>query len=295
MAYDSSDLLQTAISAIQNEPSTPGPTEAVSGQTLQRMRDVDKPARSSFRPIYTLAASILMVLGFITLLCLLALPAKPELTWGEVLATINQANTMTARMQIRIELGGNVSHAPTEIGKVMIKFPGLRREMQPGWIYITNWPARKRLNLNTREKIATISDLTGQIPSDTNPIQTFDELKDLKNAQHLAKRQVDGIEEIGFRFHHDSQFPGMIVHDVTDIWADAKTHRIIECVIDADTSSTFDRDHPWDLRKWRQQKAHLVMDQFQWDVPLDDSLFSIIPPAGYKIVHGVKIQNRIIK
>jgi len=86
------------------------------------------------------------------------------------------------------------------------------------------------------------------------------------DAQSLGTKQIDGREAVGFRLlkKTDGTYPWS--GDITDIWVDANTRRLVMLETKA-------ADGRWAFR----------LTNFVFHEDLDDSLFSLEPPAGYTL------------
>ena len=86
------------------------------------------------------------------------------------------------------------------------------------------------------------------------------------DAQSLGTRQVDGREAIGFRLLRKASGTYRWGGDITDIWVDGNTRRLVMLESRA-------ADGSWTVR----------LTNFVFHEDLDDSLFSLEPPAGYTL------------
>lgn len=81
-----------------------------------------------------------------------------------------------------------------------------------------------------------------------------------EKAKQLGKKAIDGRQAVGFSVHNAMNGLG----DMT-LWADPQTARPIRIEMAGELGAKF----------------RMVMNNFRYDVPLDPSLFSLEPPAGY--------------
>jgi len=84
-------------------------------------------------------------------------------------------------------------------------------------------------------------------------------------AESLGSRQMDGHETVGFRILKKGDGTDIWSGDKTEIWVDVKTKRVVRL----ETGAT---DGGWKF----------VLKDFVFDEPLDDSLFTLELPQGYK-------------
>jgi hypothetical protein len=82
---------------------------------------------------------------------------------------------------------------------------------------------------------------------------------DPESSQPLGEKVIDGVRAVGFRLDDKT--------GSTDVWADPKTSLPIR------VETTF----------LTEPRVDLVMTNFQYDVELDESLFSFEPPKGYTV------------
>ncbi len=85
------------------------------------------------------------------------------------------------------------------------------------------------------------------------------------DAEPLGTKQVGGRETVGFRIRLKGDGTDFLMGDVSEIWVDAKTKRLV-------LAETHDAE-----RRWVSTLKNFIFDQ-----ELDDSLFSLELPEGYK-------------
>lgn len=133
-------------------------------------------------------------------------------------------------------------------------------------ITIVNGNERKGLQLDVSRKIATKIDLEGRVPAEDlrEPIERLRNLK--ANAKENVVRLGD--EELNGRKCQVYQVKGrikeepLLVPDEFKLWVDAKTG--------------------WPVRiQAADARTSLIYEQFKWDEPLRDELFSLKVPPGY--------------
>jgi hypothetical protein len=91
------------------------------------------------------------------------------------------------------------------------------------------------------------------------------------DAEPLGTKQIGGREAVGFRIRLKRDATDFLMGDVSEIWVDAKTKRLV-------LAETRDAE-----RRWVSTLKDFIFDQ-----DLDDSLFSVAPPEGYKDIGPVK-------
>ena len=136
---------------------------------------------------------------------------------------------------------------------------GRERCTLPGEIAIHS--QGKSLILNTSEKTAVVITNTSagqkELPAPTSP-SFLAMIKRLRDAsyENLGKKEIDGKSAAGFRARKN----GM---DWT-IWVDQKTELPVRVEL-------------------TYSGIHTLMSNFVFNEPIDESLFSLTPPAGYKV------------
>jgi len=91
------------------------------------------------------------------------------------------------------------------------------------------------------------------------------------DAAPLGTKQMGDREAVGFRIRLKGDGTDFLMGDVSEIWVDAKTKRLV-------LAETRDAE-----RRWVSTLKDFIFDQ-----ELDDSLFSVAPPEGYKDIGPVK-------
>jgi hypothetical protein len=91
------------------------------------------------------------------------------------------------------------------------------------------------------------------------------------DAAPLGTKQIGNREAVGFRIRMKGDGTDFLMGDVSEIWVDAKTRRLV-------LAETRDAE-----RRWVSTLKDFIFDQ-----ELDDSLFSMAPPEGYKDIGPLK-------
>jgi outer membrane lipoprotein-sorting protein len=154
-----------------------------------------------------------------------------------------------------------MAHAPRHY-KFMMKSSGQTRiEMSDGVVSIMDISAGRSLSLQPASKLATIVEL-GKLPQGRSPTDFLDEFKklDAKKAKDLGEKEIDGRKVKGFV--SSEQGPP------TTVWADVKTGDPVRVEIELPMMG---------------KTSTMVLSDFAFNMPMDDSLFSLEPPAGYRV------------
>ncbi|MHC4084703.1 MAG: hypothetical protein ACYSWZ_06120 [Planctomycetota bacterium] len=143
------------------------------------------------------------------------------------------------------------------------------------WIHIYDYNAGKSLSLNPEKMTASVNTFepAHRIAS------LFDAFLSPKtgippDAEALGTRQIDGREAFGFRFYLKGDGTDFLMGDVSEIWVDATTKLLI-------------------LAETRDDKNRWVatLKDFVFNLELDDSLFSVEVPEGYRDTGPTKFMS----
>lgn len=149
--------------------------------------------------------------------------------------------------------------------EIAYKEPGYTRiVVVGGTIGIMDYTQKKGLNINPLRKEFTEIDLSNLSTSQLRVDLIIEELRTLPDQadEELGEREMDGQTLRGFRVTKDK------INQI--VWVDSETGDLVR--IESSNEST------------NGPGIHGVMTDFQFDVDLDDSLFSLTPPEGYKLV-----------
>jgi len=266
---ENDELLERATEALRDTPMPPGPPEDVLGM-VGCLDGLAHPAGASpvlqtrrfpMKRILSIAAAVVLFLGLAGV-AYFFLGRNATVAFAEVQRQIEQIETMKWHMSM------NVTY-PTQPGKMEMecfyKEPGLLREeivlaTTGGKVISTvDFQTGKVLSLVPAQKTAVVVDL-GQMPEVTRK-RSKNFVADMKktvqgNAEELGTRQIQGRPAKGFRATKNAQ--------TMDIWVDPHSGSPVE--IDMNLSGI----------------GSITMSDFQTGVALDDSLFSLTVPEGYK-------------
>jgi outer membrane lipoprotein-sorting protein len=206
-----------------------------------------------------------------TVLCVALIAAAGLLFWPDedrqafaleqMIDSIVEAKTAKFHMTVTFE------GQPEQTMTAYSKGQKLRQEMTNGFVNIADWTAGKMVGLDPSNKTATVFNLKN-MPQDKRTGNQFEQLRvQLKEAmekpdskiEKLGTREIDGRQAVGFLFE-------TVPHDLK-VWGDAKTGLPLRI------ESTMPGP----------PQAVVSMSEFQFNLPLDDSLFSTAPPEGYTV------------
>lgn len=187
----------------------------------------------------------------------------PNVAFADIVQKIRNASTMTFNQIVQVK------GLPHDLRiKVMFRAPGaVRREMDDGTIQIQDHAQQKLLTLKGLSKHCILTELSpsGEKEQKGNLIERLRTLPE-RASQTLPQKQMDGHTVQGYLIHESG-------NDIT-LWADAATGDPVRVEYEASN----------------MPGMRMVMTNFQFNVPLADSLFSLTPPAGY-IVEKAQTNN----
>jgi outer membrane lipoprotein-sorting protein len=184
-----------------------------------------------------------------------------SLAWGQVVEKLRSAKTMSFDSVLKNES----DRTQLSRSRTYFKVPGRMRtetEMkdQKGFV-VFDMPAGKVLMADSVTKTARVSPLEGVEGKDiaAYEIEALQKLRE-DQSRPLGEKTIGGVPVRGFEIVTDNV--------TTTVWADAKTGAPVEVEF-------LHKNHP--VGSQRQTWTNIKLDE-----PLDDSLFSVEPPAGYE-------------
>jgi outer membrane lipoprotein-sorting protein len=255
------DRLERSLSAMRNAPIPDGPSQQLIADTLAAL---DKDAgdrlnlniqrKNNMRIITRLAASLILAFGVAALIFFASRTSSVAL--ADIVRKVRDARTLT--------FNATASYAPAQAPqrfKFLMNNSGQTRiEMSNGGVNIMDTRAGRSLNLQPAQKLAFIVELgkqDGHGPTDF--LEDFKKL-DVKKAKDLGEKELDGRKVKGFV--SSEQGPPMTV------WADVKTGDPVRIEIELPLMG---------------KTSTMVMSDFVFNAPLDEALFSLEPPEGYRV------------
>jgi outer membrane lipoprotein-sorting protein len=304
-----------AVEASGQSPS--GETFAQPLSRLQKMRNIIM--RNPLKSFATFAACCVVL---ISAYLIVSPMIGGGVAFAQVAEIIQKAKTMVCTGQMNLpdmsaideskikvqDLGhGKLSYQLPSTGTTKIKIMSLengRTRQETGTqVTITDWKAGKSLMLTPETKTAILTTMKGT-PSvlqqdwltSLKKITKASLKKDVKtslkkdakavlrndaedvNAEELGLKTIDGREVKGFRLTSG----GMTF----TFWVDPKSGEPVT----VETKSTIPdytnleiAKKGEELKTKGERMVEMVLSNFQFDVPLDESLFSLAPPDGYKL------------
>jgi outer membrane lipoprotein-sorting protein len=175
----------------------------------------------------------------------------------------------TARFQMEMTVEGQ----PKQKFQTLYLAPGKYRQEMGAVVNVSDFTTGKIASLMPTEKKAQIMNITGlpknKLSDPNKPADVIGGLRtvlsgsrDAKESQfeRLGEKEIDGKRAVGFRFDTPAA--------TTTLWGDSKTGMPVRIE-----------------NVWRGiPRTEVVMSNFEIDVPLEESLFDLTPPAGFKVL-----------
>ena len=236
-----SDLEDKVLNRIIREQNVRLKTANKAGAALKLRRIIMKSSITRMAAAAVIIVAVLIVLN----------PWGSAVTFADVVKPILTARTLILDIIVGDEETGPVMHE-TIVG------PRIRRVIstQEHVINIFDTDSGKMLTLHTGGKIAIYTDIQGSLQEGTRDYVAFLRkiITDLQNnpdfeAEKLGEKEIDGQKVIGF-----------LAGEFT-IWADAETALPVRIEV--------------------QSPLSVIFKNFQFDVPVEESLVSMDVPDGY--------------
>lgn len=267
-----SEAVDRAVEALRGISVPDGPSPATVARTLEAVRAADNQQSSILveritnMPWTSKAAALFsMAACGLVLYALFADPFGGSVAFADVAQKLREAKTLTYLTTTEVE--GQPGSPMTF--KSYFKEPfRMRTELPGGVISISDTQQRKSLTLQPEQKTAMLLeyDIQADPKGNANPAQdrasVIENLRNLVNQEGkpLGEREIDGVAAKGFEVTADGQ--------TMKVWADRKTGDPIRIEIPAEILG---------------KTATVVLTELEFNVPLDEELFSLDVPEGYKL------------
>ena len=210
-------------------------------------------------------AALILVPVCLAVAVALVFSGGSSIAFAEVREKIRNVQTMTCKLTLTFDEPAE-GQPKTQTIQIAVKEPGLMRQVHTGEvdgkvqraIAILDTVQNKTLMLIEGKKIAVVG---GKPPDDAkswnrNLIAKIKRIIEGSD-ETLGEKEIDGRKAKGFRVISDDQ--------EMDLWVDAKT------------------GDPIQIEFRIPGLGFAVMSEIKFDVELDDSLFDLTPPEGYKV------------
>jgi len=201
-------------------------------------------------PVTKIAAAAVIIIAVLTGIHYfgISIPGT-SVVFADVVERLHNARTMTY-----------TANATTEI-EIAFKKPGYMRTTMPGgFVTVIDWTQGKGLStLPTRNQFIEME--MSNLPHDPaqHQFNVIEKLRTLPERadEELGTSEIDGRVLQGFRVTEEDV--------INTVWIDPQTRDLVRV----------------ETEFINAPGMNVVMTDFQFDVELDDSLFSLTPPAGY--------------
>jgi outer membrane lipoprotein-sorting protein len=249
--------------------------KVLSAATQERMerprRAVESGGARLWRIVMKNGATKLAVAALIVVAAVLALYTFTGTgatdAYAQVVDRLHSAHTLTYSIVNKT----GMETMPTVRTQIAFKEPGyLRTSTADGYVTVVHASEAgvRGLNLVPLQKKYMTFEFTN-VPDtpDTGPYVSVEKLRALPGQadEALGRRQIDGRTLEGYQVHETDM--------TTTVWVDPRTGEPARVEMEFAAAPGMD----------------MVLSDFQFDVTLDDSLFSLEPPAGYEPM-GVDLQ-----
>lgn len=272
------DLLDRATEALRRASVPVGPPPELVAQAVEAGFEVEVIPLSTRRSAgrvnrivrIAVAASIFVALGFLA--SWVTSGRSSSVSFAAVAAVMEHLRSATFDMHM-------VMHAPSS--RVTMKAKGSflapsrqriegvgKADRHGDMVIIADYDVAKSIVLMPRQKMAVIVDSEKIKEQINNPMMCMLETmrcfvregrnRSGQNVATIGKKEIDGITAVGFVAHSS-------MGEMT-LWADPRTARPVRIEFDMPA-----------------MKTHGVLSNFQYDVELEPSLFSLEPPQGYLV------------
>jgi len=202
------------------------------------------------------AAAVLLIAAVLTGVFLPG-GVSPQQAFAQMIE--NVANIRTAIIDMVVT---GPDQEPFET-RIYLKNPGwMRQEMgNVPTIQVYDLRGGKMLTLQTFNKQASITDLS-TMPADRHPFQIVEAFQEIPVDQTVLVEELteNGVDLLVY----DYEESGLQMR----IWVDKATFLPVRTLV---TTRVAGQDEP----------VKMLMKHMAWDAPVDDSMFSLVPPQGY--------------
>ncbi len=257
------DRLDQALRAFRDVDVPDGPPSEILSRTLAALqRGGSRPSLASLAlerfqtmpPILRIAAALLVAAGTTGLVSVMTSSQKgPGVAFADALVHVQAARTITYTLRIGDD------PKPYRVSRME---PGLiRTELPGGDVTIMDRTKGKTLVLNVTGKLATLLEnkAGGQAGRGEDQIDQLRHFRG-KPEEDLGEKVIDGRPARGFRLSAGGWS--------SVVWVDSKT----DLPVRMETRNTLNADGA----------QAVVYSDFVFDAPLDESLFRMTAPEGYK-------------
>lgn len=262
--------LERATEALRRASVPEGPPDETIARTLAALRAAVEAKttllyrKKLIRYALRIAAVVLVAAGAAVYFTGV-LPLRAPLAFAKVAAKLRDAHTLNFELTLR-----NPNQKEPIKVKVFYKDPGWVRSETAGQINITDLKHGNTLLLDSTTKTAMLIGSERMDNAKKDAASGIDELRKLadKKGEPAGKKRIGDIDAVGFRIEEEGYR--------ATVWVDPKTKMPVLIEI------------PFIVG---DQTVLYTMSNFQLDPKLDDALFSLEPPEGYKLLRKVQTKE----
>jgi hypothetical protein len=260
------DNMTTQADAAPAQPTLRPVPDASYGSAMEAQRGVLRGLyrRRAWRLLMkpsngAIAAGIVIVVGVVALWIVLGRGAN--LAFADVLQQIREVHTVRYKQTVTCSMTGETPSTSTSEVLVADRYRS-RSTSSDGDVIITDFaPGNPRmLTLRPQKKTAVVMRMTGR--QEAEQPNLLDQLLkiDEKQARPIGSKQIAGCMADGFCVDTEG-------HNDT-FWIDPQTR--LPVLVE------------WVARPGVIPSMTVIMTDFEWNIPVDESLVSMIPPPGYE-------------
>ncbi len=242
-----SDLEEVVLDRIIREQNVRLKTTTKINTSLKLRRIIMKSKITKF------AAAAAIIMAALITFYFVGNPLGATVTFADVIKPILNAKTVIFDYVIGGEETGSVMH------NIIVGSKNRRTFTNMDIIAIIDLDNARMLTLDPKTKGAAYVNIEGPLKERTKNLLEFirkviTDLKDLP-VEELGQQNIDGLEAIGFKLSGPTE---------VTIWANPETAKPIRIEL-------------------LMGQALFILKNFEFDVPVDESLVSMEPPAGYTL------------
>jgi len=213
------------------------------------------------RPATRYAVSAAVVAAILVSLWI-GFAARQKVAFADFIQPILEAKTATFKITVQPK------DQPALVSQVSVSGTRLHSEIPGRLIQTVDFSQGKQLFLHPKGKLATVVEMKN-LPRERIPANYLDNFRDMLRraetdpnvtVEELGEKQIDGQRSIGYQ----------ITESVGEVWTLWMNPDLL-LPVRVETSSDYSPD------------TQFSMSDFRFNVDLDESLFSLTPPEGYKV------------
>jgi outer membrane lipoprotein-sorting protein len=271
--HNSDVRLDAAIDGLRGLPIAAGPDDAFRQGLIEQLANETNPrplgrtsqSRSSTMRRLSVAAACAALLASLAAWLVLSSSTSTGSAFARMLELVGNARTVVFKSTVEIPQAWHQMDS-----KTMILAPDwVREQMFEGknreeTVIVQNLSEMKSLALQPGKKKATLRDMA-KLPAGARPKNVIEQLRDVRESSSVlvGNEKVDGKDTRKFRCDHPTG------------------HYLIWVAADTDLPVRVDMS---DASAGTKDATKITLSDFEWNVPLDESLFTLDVPKGYELV-----------